>query len=61
MKVPLEKRLRKRLHVEIGLLQDELMELLYSISDSLVLHDGTAVWRCYGGIDFPRIQTSMAA
>ena len=52
MKIPLEKRLRKRMHVEIGYLQDEVVEVLYSFMDDLVLHGGTAVWRCYGGNRF---------
>ncbi|MEK6954263.1 MAG: nucleotidyl transferase AbiEii/AbiGii toxin family protein [Candidatus Micrarchaeota archaeon] len=49
MKLPLEKRLRKRMHVQIGSLQDEAMDVLYSISDKFTLHGGTAIWRCYGG------------
>jgi len=52
MKLPLEKRLRKKLHVDIALLQDELVELLYSIAQNLVLHGGTAIWRCYKGNRF---------
>ena len=52
MRIPLEKRLKKRLQVETGLLQDEVMELVYSIDSSTVLHGGTAVWRCYGGNRF---------
>lgn len=52
MIIPLEKRLKKRMHIEIALLQDEVMEILYGIDPSLVLHGGTAVWRCYGGNRF---------
>lgn len=52
MIIPLEKRLRKRMHVEIALLQDEAAEMLYGIENNLVLHGGTAVWRCYGGNRF---------
>ncbi len=52
MIIPLEKRLRKRMHVEIALLQDETAEILYGIENNLVLHGGTAVWRCYGGNRF---------
>ncbi|HII53587.1 TPA: nucleotidyl transferase AbiEii/AbiGii toxin family protein [Candidatus Micrarchaeota archaeon] len=52
MIIPLHKRLRKRMHTEIALLQDELIELLYAIDNRLVLHGGTAIWRCYGGNRF---------
>jgi predicted nucleotidyltransferase component of viral defense system len=52
MIIPLEKRLKKRMHVEIALLQDEAMEVLYGIDRELVLHGGTSVWRCYGGNRF---------
>jgi len=49
MQIPLEKRLRKRAHKEIGLLQDELVEILYNIAPELVFHGGTAIWRCFSG------------
>ena len=52
MNIPLEKRLKKRLHVEIGYLQDELVEILYNVSNNLVMYGGTAVWRCYKGNRF---------
>ncbi|MFH1447645.1 MAG: nucleotidyl transferase AbiEii/AbiGii toxin family protein [Candidatus Micrarchaeota archaeon] len=52
MIIPLERRLRKRMHVEIALLQDEVMEILYGVDNGLVLHGGTAIWRCYGGNRF---------
>jgi predicted nucleotidyltransferase component of viral defense system len=52
MIIPLEKRLRKRMHVEIALLQDEAVEILYGIENGLVFHGGTALWRCYGGNRF---------
>ena len=52
MRVPLEKRLRKRAQVDIGHLQDEVVDILYTISEDMVLHGGTAVWRCYKGNRF---------
>ena len=52
MIIPLEKRLRKRMHVKIARLQDEVVEILYRIENDLVMHGGTAVWRCYGGNRF---------
>lgn len=47
--IPLEKRLRKRQHVEIARLQDLLLDAAYSANTDLVFHGGTAIWRCYGG------------
>ncbi|MEK6843174.1 MAG: nucleotidyl transferase AbiEii/AbiGii toxin family protein [Candidatus Micrarchaeota archaeon] len=52
MKLPLEKRLRKHAHVLLGQMQDELMEILYSISNRFILHGGTSIWRCYAGLRF---------
>ncbi|MDD5337350.1 MAG: nucleotidyl transferase AbiEii/AbiGii toxin family protein [Candidatus ainarchaeum sp.] len=52
MIIPLEKRLKKRMHMEIARLQDEIVEMLYGIENGLVLHGGTAIWRCYGGNRF---------
>lgn len=52
MQIPLEKRLRKRAQLEVALLQDEVIDLLYNIDSRLVLHGGTAIWRCYGGSRF---------
>ncbi len=49
MKIPLEKRLRKRAHRLIAALQDEVLEILYSLQQKLIIHGGTAIWRCYGG------------
>lgn len=52
MNLPLENRLKKRAHVQIALLQDELADLVYSVEEKAVLHGGTAIWRCYGGNRF---------
>jgi predicted nucleotidyltransferase component of viral defense system len=54
MEIPLLKRLRKRMHQEIALLQDELVEILYGEfqKHAPVLHGGTAIWRCYNGNRF---------
>src|SRR3989344_7834427 len=51
MDIPLANKLKKRLHLETALLQDELVNLVYDISHP-VLHGGTAVWRCYQGNRF---------
>jgi predicted nucleotidyltransferase component of viral defense system len=50
--LPLDKKLKKRLHIEVARLQDELIEVLYDLDKSLVLHRGTAIWRCYAGNRF---------
>jgi len=52
MKIPLANRLKKRLHLEIAALQDEVVEIMYEIEKASVLHGGTAIWRCYGGNRF---------
>ncbi len=54
MEIPLSKRLRKRTHREVALLQDELVEMLYGAfqQEKPVLHGGTAIWRCYQGNRF---------
>lgn len=46
------KRIKKRRHLEVALLQDELVDLLYSLEQGLVFHGGTAIWRCYAGNRF---------
>ena len=52
MEIPLEKRLKKKIHREIGYLQDEAIELIYSVQPQAVLHGGTELWRCFGGTRF---------
>ncbi len=54
MKIPLSKRLKKRAHAEVAMLQDEVVEIFYALceEDEPVLHDGTAIWRCYNGSRF---------
>jgi len=54
MKIPLSKKLRKRAHIELAMLQDEVMEVFYSLrtGPEPVLHGGTAIWRCYDGVRF---------
>ncbi|MCX6799514.1 MAG: nucleotidyl transferase AbiEii/AbiGii toxin family protein [Candidatus Diapherotrites archaeon] len=52
MHLPLLNRLRKRLHMDIALLQDEVVDIVYSIAPDAVLHGGTAVWRCFSGNRF---------
>lgn len=52
MDLPLEKKVRKQLHRQVGYLQDELLEILYQLHPDFVLHGGTALWRCYQGSRF---------
>jgi len=52
MRVALFNRLRKQLHRDIALLQDEVVDVVYSVAPKAVLHGGTAVWRCYQGNRF---------
>ncbi len=52
MLIPLFNRLRKRIHVETALLQDEIVDVVYQVSPKAVLHGGTAIWRCYAGNRF---------
>ncbi len=52
MKIPLLHRLKKQLQAEVARLQDEVVEALYGADAKLVLHGGTAIWRCYGGNRF---------
>ncbi len=54
MDIPLLMRLRKQAHREVALLQDEVVEVLYSDFEDCkpVLHGGTAIWRCYKGNRF---------
>lgn len=52
MKVPLCNRLKKQIHRDTAMLQDELVEVVYNIAPKAVLHGGTAIWRCYSGNRF---------
>ncbi|EQB70749.1 MAG: hypothetical protein AMDU1_APLC00048G0003 [Thermoplasmatales archaeon A-plasma] len=52
MKLPIAKQLKKQSQVQIAFLQDEIIDILYSLTDDLVFHGGTAIWRCYEGKRF---------
>ena len=52
MKIPLANQLKKRQQVEISILQDEMVRIVYNISVDSVLHGGASVWRCYSGKRF---------
>jgi len=52
MKITLSKQLKKRAHIKLAMLQDEVVDIMYSISSNSVFHGGTAIWRCYNGNRF---------
>jgi len=53
MKISLINQLKKQVHKDVGLLHDEVMNILLScFSKTLVLHGGTCIWRCYNGHRF---------
>jgi len=52
MDLPIKNQLQKRSQIELAQLQDEVIDLVYSINQKAVLHGGTAIWRCYDGSRF---------
>ena len=52
MKLPIAKQLKKQSQVQIAFLQNEIIDVLYSLADDLVFHGRTAIWRCYEGKRF---------
>ena len=52
MKIPLANQLKKRQQVETAFLQDEIIRIIYMTTEDLVLHGGTAIWRCYSSKRF---------
>jgi predicted nucleotidyltransferase component of viral defense system len=50
--LPLDKRLKKRLHRNVALAQDILIMEVYNSFPQAVIHGGTALWRCYGSNRF---------
>jgi predicted nucleotidyltransferase component of viral defense system len=50
--LPIDKKLKKRIHKTIALAQDILVLELYDKLPSTVIHGGTAIWRCYGSNRF---------
>lgn len=52
MGIFLIKKLRKKVHKSIAIGQDILITEAYKIFPSMVIHGGTAVWRCYGSNRF---------
>ena len=52
MNEPLENRLKTPEQKNLANLQDRLVEALYGVDLDIILHGGTAIWRCYGGNRF---------
>lgn len=52
MKLPIIRQLKNRNQIEVPKLQDELIIILYDIDNSMVIHGGTSLWRCYSGNRF---------
>jgi predicted nucleotidyltransferase component of viral defense system len=50
--LPINKKLKKRMHKLIALAQDILVIELYDKFPSTIIHGGTAIWRCYGSNRF---------
>ncbi len=52
MKLPIIKLLKKREYQEIATFQDTVIDILYNVESNVVLHGGTAIWRCFSGNRF---------
>ncbi len=52
MELPIIYKLKRESQKELAQLQDEVIEVVYSLSENAVIHGGTAIWRCYNGKRF---------
>lgn len=52
MPEPLMVKLKRNDYIAIAELQDTFINMIYSFDHELVLHGGTAIWRCYSGNRF---------
>ena len=52
MELPIIYKLKRKTQKELAELQDEVIEVVYELLDSAVIHGGTAIWRCYDGKRF---------
>lgn len=52
MRVPLKNLLRRQSQASLAELQDEAVDIVYSLCPNAVLHDGTGIWRCFQGNRF---------
>ena len=51
-KIPLQVRLKREVHRKIAYAQDLMVQEVYSVFDTAILHGGTAIWRVYQGKRF---------
>ena len=49
---PIEKSLKSEKQIAIARLQDLAMDSVMAIEKGIILHGGTAIWRCFGGKRF---------
>src|SRR6056297_4087834 len=52
MNLPIINNLKQKRRKEIAQGQDLVIQEIYKLSNKVVLHGGTAIWRCYGGHRF---------
>jgi len=50
--LPIQLKLKRKMHKEIAYAQDLIVETLYEFFSGAVIHGGTAIWRCYQGSRF---------
>ena len=50
--LPIDKKLKKRVHRIVALAQDILVMEIYNNFPTTIIHGGTALWRCYGSNRF---------
>lgn len=51
-KIPIEKKLKKKIHKKVAMTQDLLIIEMYKNFPGSVIHGGTSIWRCYNGNRF---------
>lgn len=49
---PIELSLKTELQIAMARLQDKIVEAIFNLEPGIVMHGGTAVWRCYNGNRF---------
>jgi predicted nucleotidyltransferase component of viral defense system len=54
MDLPIIGALKRRSERETAQLEDDVVDALFSVTNEIALHGGTAVWRCYGGKRFSK-------
>lgn len=52
MRIPIKNLLRRQSQARLAELQDEAVDIVYSLCPNAVLHGGTGIWRCFQGNRF---------